>query len=212
MKHASSKISWSGQITGIQPRIRLTRSFDQRSHSYLGYVLRIDGLLGDEERGFVVAIGKALHAKQEWRIGDRIRGLGVPVEDPNIETADLYKVRKVERVEVESPSGAAGPPYQDLCPPLETYRQRGHRRLAATTFAAKCTSCMWGCEMAVELIIDQWNPSQRRYRRETFCYGPKNCPTYKAGPTRKVPGRRGMSFEEDDWIDEEATAHREPDE
>lgn len=212
MNRTPPKISWSGRITGVQPRTRLTRSFDQRSHSYLGYVLRIEGLLGDEERGFLVAIGKALHAKHEYRIGDRVRGLGVPVENPKGETADLYKVSKVERVEVASPSESGGPPYHDLCPPLETYRARGHRRLAARTFAAKCTSCMWGCEMAVELIIDQWNPGQRRYRRETFCYGPKSCPTYKAGPTRKVPGRRGMSFEEEDWVDEEATAHRDPEE
>ena len=43
-------------------------------------------------------------------------------------------------------------------------------------------------------------------------YGPKSCPIYKAGPTRKVPGRKGMSWEEEDWIDEEATAHRGMDE
>ena len=66
--------------------------------------------------------------------------------------------------------------------------------------------------MAVEMIIDYWNPKQRRYRRETFCYGPKSCPLYKPGPTRKVPGRRGMSYEEEDRVDEEATAHRGEDE
>ena len=65
--------------------------------------------------------------------------------------------------------------------------------------------------MAVEMIIDQWNPSQVRYRRETFCYGPKSCPAHKPGPTRKVPGRKGMSYEEADWIDEDATSHRGPD-
>jgi hypothetical protein len=65
--------------------------------------------------------------------------------------------------------------------------------------------------MAVEMIIDQWNPSNVRYRREPFCYGPKSCVFYKAGPTRKVPGRRGMSWEEEDWVDDEATAHRGPD-
>jgi hypothetical protein len=62
------------------------------------------------------------------------------------------------------------------------------------------------------MIIDQWNPSIRRYRHETFCYGPKSCPRYKAGPTRKVPGRKGMTWEEQDWVDEDATAHREMDE
>ena len=66
--------------------------------------------------------------------------------------------------------------------------------------------------MAVEMIIDQWNPSEKQYRRETFCYGPKSCPLYKAGPTRKVPGRKGMSWEEEDWVDEDVTAHRAPDE
>ena len=69
---------------------------------------------------------------------------------------------------------------------------------------------MWGSEMAVEMIIDQWKPSVRRFRRETCCYGPKSCRHYKPGPMRKVPGRKGMTYEEGDWVDEAATAHREP--
>ena len=51
-----------------------------------------------------------------------------------------------------------------------------------------------------------------RWRRETFCYGSKSCAVYTAGPKRKVPGRKGMSWTEDDWSDEEATAHRGDDE
>jgi hypothetical protein len=35
---------------------------------------------------------------------------------------------------------------------------------------------------------------------------------FRAGPARKVPGRRGMSWEEEDWVDEDATAHRGDDE
>ena len=66
--------------------------------------------------------------------------------------------------------------------------------------------------MAVEMIIDQWNPSLRRYRTETFCYGPRSCPLYQPGPARKVPGRHGMSYTEEDWIDDKATSHRGPDE
>jgi hypothetical protein len=62
--------------------------------------------------------------------------------------------------------------------------------------------------MAVEIIVDQWNPKQKRYRWEMFCYGPKSCPLYKAGPVRKVPGRKGMVWEEEDWVDEDATAYR----
>lgn len=64
--------------------------------------------------------------------------------------------------------------------------------------------------MAVAMIIDQWNPSVVRRRFETFCYGPKSCPLYRAGPARKVPGRRGMSYTEEDWVDEEATLGRGP--
>jgi hypothetical protein len=62
--------------------------------------------------------------------------------------------------------------------------------------------------MAVEMIIDQWKPDQKRYRFETFCYGPKSCVFYKAGPIRKVPGRKGMMWEEADWVDEGAVSHR----
>jgi hypothetical protein len=66
--------------------------------------------------------------------------------------------------------------------------------------------------MAVEMIIDHWNPSKRRYRTETFCYGPRACPLYRSGPERKVPGRHGMSYTEEDWVDDEETSRRGPDE
>ena len=62
------------------------------------------------------------------------------------------------------------------------------------------------------MIVDHWNPGVRRYRQETFCHGPISCPLYKAGPTRKVPGRKGMSWEEGDWIDPQDIAHRGPEE
>ncbi|MGD0292108.1 MAG: hypothetical protein ABSC63_21145 [Candidatus Binataceae bacterium] len=66
--------------------------------------------------------------------------------------------------------------------------------------------------MPVEMIIDQWNPRQRRYRTETFCYCPRSCPLYEPGPAHKVPGRRGMTYTEEDWVDIEATSHRRLDE
>lgn len=52
-----SKVDWQGEVVGVQPRVRLTRSFDQRSHSYLGYVLRVRGAFAGETRDFVVALG-----------------------------------------------------------------------------------------------------------------------------------------------------------
>ena len=43
--------TWQGTLVGIQPRIRLTRSFDERSHTYLGYALRLDGAIGNRRGG-----------------------------------------------------------------------------------------------------------------------------------------------------------------
>jgi hypothetical protein len=207
---AASKLAWAGTVLGVQPRIRLTRSFNQSSHTYQGFVLRIAGKLGEEERPFVVGLGKGAHEKHGLRAGDRVSGLGEAVADPVTEITDIYKVTKltVEHGDVAS----TAPPWTGVPPALEVYRARGHRRLDAKVFASSCTSCIWGCEMAVEMIIDQWNPSNVRWRRETLCYGPKSCPLYKAGPKRKVPGRKGISWTEEDWIDEEATAHRGPEE
>jgi hypothetical protein len=207
-----SKIAWSGTLVSVQPRIRLTRSFDQRWHTYLGYVLRVQGTIGDEEREFLVAIGEGAQAKHGFQVGDTVSGEGLPVADPRLETAELYRVSRLKLLSRGARPEQTPPPWHGLPPQLSVYRARGHRRLAARTYDTSCASCIWGCRMAVEMIIDQWNPSRKRYRTETFCYGPLSCPLYKAGPTRKVPGRRGMTYVEEDWVDEEATAHRDPDE
>lgn len=206
------KVVWSGTILSVQPRLRLTRSSDQRSHTYLGYALRIDDRVDGEPRNFTVGIGTAAQTKQQFRVGDVVSGEGEPVADPRLEVVNFYKAPGL-KVEARAPDTAPkAPPWHGAPPDLEVYRQRGHRRPAARTYELKCSSCVWGAEMAVEMIIDHWNPSQRRYRVETFCYGPKSCRFYAAGPTRKVPGRKGMSWEEEDWIDAEATAHRDDDE
>ena len=96
-------------------------------------------------------------------------------------------------------------------PTLKPIVAEEHRRLDTRAYDSKCTTCMWGYRMPVKMIIDHWDPSKKRYRFETFCYGPKSCFFYRAGPTRKVPGRKGMSYTEEDWVDEDATSHREPD-
>jgi hypothetical protein len=208
----SSKTQWGGTVTAVQPRIRLTRSFDQRSHSYQGYVLRVSGSIAGETREFLVAVGPAAHAKHQLRAGDTVSGEGIPVAEPRLETADIYRVSKLQ-VAARGPSRPAGqPPWQGIPPELPDYRERGHRRLSSRTYEKECARCIWGCKMAVEMIIDHWNPSRRRYRTETFCYGPLSCPAYRAGPTRSVPGRSGMTYEEEEWVDDEATSHRAPDE
>ncbi len=208
----TEKIRWGGSLLAVQPRIRLTRAFDQRSHSYLGYVLRVAGTIGDQEKEFLVGIGKGAQVKHGFQAGDLVEGESLPVADPQLEPVEFYKTSKLNIQERSHLNPGTPPPWLGIPENLVTYRQRGHRRLDARTYAAKCLACIWGCRMAVEMILDHWNPRQRKYRFETFCYGPKSCCFYRADPMRKVPGRRGMEWEEPDWVDDEATSHREPDE
>ena len=65
-RESSQKSPWSGRVVAVQPRIRLMRSFDERTHSYLGYVLRICGTCGEESGEFLVAVGEAAH--KNWFI------------------------------------------------------------------------------------------------------------------------------------------------
>jgi hypothetical protein len=206
------KLSWEGKVVAVQPRIRLIRSFDERSHNYLGYALRISGTVGGEEREFTIGIGKAAQAKHQFRAGDVVSGESLPVKDERREPVEFYQTSKLRLVERGGDNYNDPPPWLGIPPTLETYRARGHRRLSARTYDTGCLDCLWGCRMPVELIIDQWNPSRKRYRFETFCYGPKSCPLYKSGPTRRVPGRKGMVWEEEDWVDEQDTEHRSLDE
>ena len=138
--------------------------------------------------------------------------MAVPVADPHTETADWYKASRLKVIRDAEVEASDGPPFRGVPPDLETYRERGHRRLDVRTYENRCATCMWACRMPVTLILDQWNPSQRRYRVETFCYGPKSCSYYRAGRMRTVPGRHGMSYTEGEWVDESDTAHRGPDE
>ena len=119
-------------------------------------------------------MGEGAHAKHQFQVGDTVSDEALPVADPRLETVEFYKVSNlkdtVREVVEETP-----PPWRGVPPPLSVYRERGHRRLAARTYEEKCTTWIWGCQMAVEMIIDHWNPSKRRYRTETFCYGPRAC-------------------------------------
>ncbi len=209
MSHETlTAVPWHGHVLSVQPRIRLTRSFDQRSHSYLGYTLKVQGLVADRQASFRVGIGPAAQARYAFRVGDEVAGVAVPVPDPRAEPVEYYRASQLRLLARGEPAMDTGPPWLGVPIDLAVYRQRGHRRLDPRTYDRHCGPCLWGCRMAVELIVDHWAPEQKRYRQETFCYGPKTCRFYRAGATRKVPGRKGMVWEEEDWVDEDATAHR----
>lgn len=204
----AEKIFWSGRLVGVQPRIRLMRSFDERQHSYQGYVLRVNGICGDQSGEFLIAVGQVAHDKYRFLAGMELSGQSVPVADKRTESAGFYKTSGLKVVKAAAVELSAEPPFLGIPPDLPTYRSRGHRRLDGKTYEAKCATCIWGCMMPVEIIVDHWNPSQKKYRFETFCYGPKSCDVYRSGPMRKVPGRKGMSYTEDDCVDQDATSHR----
>jgi hypothetical protein len=188
------------------------RAVTAGAHTYLGYALRVRGRIGSEDREFLVGVGEGAHATHNFQAGDMVSADALPVADPRLKTVEFYKVSDLKVTRGEIKQETQPPQWRGIPPPLPVYWERGHRRLAARTYEKKCTSCTCGCEMAVEMIIDEWNPSKRRYRTETFCYAPRSCPFYRSGPARKVPGRRGMTYTEEDWIDDEATSHRGPDE
>lgn len=88
---SGDKIAWQGLLLSVQPRIRLTRSFDQRSHTYLGYALKVRGMVGSEAREFLVAVGQGAHAKHQFQAGAAVSGDALPVLDARLETAEFYK-------------------------------------------------------------------------------------------------------------------------
>jgi hypothetical protein len=93
---AGGKIAWQGVLLSVQPRIRLTRSFDQRSHTYLGYTLKVSGRVGSEAREFLVGVGQGAHTKHQLQAGNAVSGNALPVADPRLETVELYKVSKLK--------------------------------------------------------------------------------------------------------------------
>ena len=144
MRSLDEKIQWAGRLVAVQPRIRLTRSFDERSHTYQGYVLRVQGTLGKVSGEFLVAVGPTAHAKHRFRVGDEVQGIGHPVVDPRMETAEIYKVSGLKVLMRTGGEKQEGPPWLGVPPSLQVYRARGHRRLAAGTYETKCQGCIWG--------------------------------------------------------------------
>ena len=150
-----SKIEWSGRIIAVQPRIRLSRSFDQRYHNYLGYVIHITGNYDSTQGEFMIAVGKGAHEKHQFRVGMKLSGQSVPVNDQRLETAGYYKTSKIIIENKINTPISKKPPIHGIAPALPIYRERGHRRLDLKTYTTNCTTCIWGCNMPVEIILDQ---------------------------------------------------------
>ena len=108
-------IPWQGTLLAIQPRIRLTRSFDERTHTYLGYALRLDGSIGEQRGEFLVGIGAGTQAKHRFRAGDVPKGESQPVADPRSEPVDYYKTVRLE-LRARGPKQPSAPALARLLP------------------------------------------------------------------------------------------------
>lgn len=146
-------------------------------------------------------MGQKTHEKNRFRMGDRVSGEALSIEMPEKEWANLYKVSGLKVVRSgDSAEDRLADIDGGMAPPLTVYRERGHVRLDPHTYESKCRQCPWGVVMATQIIVDHRNPStSTRWREETHCYGPQDCPHYRAGKSRTVPGRKpGMIWIDDD--------------
>jgi len=190
----SEKVSWQGRVLAVKPRIRLVRSYDQRSHVYLGFSLFLDGSLDEELREFSVGLGKAAQAKHLFRTGDVVSGTSSPVADNRFgERRSLQD----ERPETSLKRAGVGELWPALARSTALPRDLSRERASSSrcsNLRRRMPSLHLGCRMPVEMTIDHWNPQKKKYRVERFCYGPKSCRLYPAGATRKVPGRHAMQW------------------
>lgn len=203
----TSKQEFTGTVAAVKARIRLLRSFDQIHHTYQGYTLVLDGTLdGQRVDELRIGIGPKTQEKHLSRIGDEVTALAVPVPDGREERATHHRLSKLKLLERgPAQQDAPGNPEGGIPPTLPEYRARGHRRLDPRTYKASCQRCPFGLVMATEIIIDQWEPSRKKWRSETHCYGARDCSRYRPGKARLVPGRQpGMV-----WVDDDLERERE---
>ena len=106
---AAEKLSWSGTVLAVRPRIKSVLLGGEAKHSYQGYVLVLEGTLGEVARTFAVGLGKAAQGKHGFRAGDRASGAGVAIDDPAGHACDLHKASKLAREPGPEPA-PGGPP------------------------------------------------------------------------------------------------------
>jgi hypothetical protein len=111
--------SFHGRVCylGCNRGFRLTRSFDQRSHTYLGYALNVRGRVGNEARDFLVGVGQGAHAKHQFCAGTALSGDALPVLDGQLETVEFYQVSKLRVGPSETEDEVPPPPWHGVPPP-----------------------------------------------------------------------------------------------
>lgn len=211
-KNISIKIKWQGTVISIQPRTTVWRYvLDNRTHSLIGYNLFLDGQVNGGNIRFSIAISEKQQQMNEFRIGNVLSGTAWTKIYSVSDYADYYRAGALRKmITAEFVDKAAPPPWKIAPPDLKTYGDRGARMLSLSCWKGKCFQCIWANMAAVEIEYD-WGVS-KKYRFESFCYGPKSCKCYKMGKARSVPYKgRGTSYD-DGWLDEICTESRDDNE
>ncbi|MCL1895589.1 MAG: hypothetical protein FWG03_03480 [Clostridiales bacterium] len=205
----AEKITWHGKIVSIQPRTRVWRYITHnRTHYEIGYNLFLEGQGGEGEASFVVAISEKQQEKAAFRVGDTASGTAWTKEYPNREYADYYRAGSLKKLGSGGVREKGPPPW--TIPPLsmEAYARRGARMLSKSRWRGKCYKCIFATMSNVEI---QWDFDRdiKKYRFESFCYGPFSCKHYSMGRPRAVPYKKDhLSAIDDGVLDELCTDYR----
>ncbi len=207
--NASTKVNWEGKVLSIQPRTRVWRYLtDNRTHYHLGFNLFIEGCSDEGKNQFVVAISEKQLLKGLFRIGDAIKGTAWTKQYEEREFADYYRagsLKLINRAEGELETRKA--PWIMMPPQMHVYELRGARLLSKKLWETKCFKCIWANMANVEVQWD-FDREVKKYRFETFCYGPTSCRLYKMGRGRSVAYKNRGSVIDDGTLDEHCTADR----
>jgi len=203
-----SRIRWQGQIESIHCRAWVWRyKMDNRTHHHLGFNLFLKGDADGQAGRFIVAISDTQHTKLKFRIGDVFKGTAWPCVKAKHDIADYYRAGAFKAmIRADEQTAPEGPPFTGLLPPTEVFERRGARMLDLKLWRKQCSTCMWANRSAVE--IEYKFGKVKRYRKETFCYGPRSCTLYDVGPPREVPYFDSYPSTDEGWMDELCTQQR----
>ena len=94
---------------------------------------------------------------------------------------------------------------------VETNRSRGHRRLDVRTYQSKCLSCIWDCRMSVERITDQLEPVKEKVPVRDIFLRPEKLFVLPGWANSSGAWAKRHVLYEADWVDQDASSHRRPD-
>lgn len=208
----SSKMNWQGKIVSIQPRTRVWRYLtDNRTHYHLGYNFFLEGHSSEGKKQFTVAISEKQQIKGLYQIGDVLEGTAWTKMYKEREFADYYRAGSLKLLDrLKDNVKVMPPPWVTMPPSLQIYEERGARMLSRSLWKTKCFQCIWANMANAEIQWD-FDKDIKKYRFETFCYGPKSCKYYKMGRPRSVPYKNRDSALDDGYLDVLCTDERDDD-